>query len=95
MHEEHFFSIGKNGAKLMRFDPIAEAARKQLPKHTVIWDPTATLDFQAGTWKSGTEPENPGIGPKVACCDGVVTVHFKVQNGEFVAIDAAFHRREN
>jgi hypothetical protein len=88
--EESFITIAPSGNSFMELAPIYKAAGKVLPKGISAYLPVSKFDFASGTWESGTEDDNANIGPKVACCIGVVTVRFRIENGRFVPIDAKY-----
>lgn len=91
--ETHFFSVGEQGTKLLDTGPLIRAAYKVLPEDSVIWMPTSGLSFRARTWGAGTEPKIlTGGGPKISCCNGRVTVGFKLENGDFVVTSATYVR---
>jgi hypothetical protein len=80
VHED-YFTISKRGAHLIDFKPIYEAAEKAVPGDMAIYQPTEAFDFGKLLWTAQTEKRDANIGPKVACCEGRVSVTFRVDGG--------------
>jgi hypothetical protein len=90
--EEYFLAMSANGSKLMHMEPLLNAAKKQVPANSMIYMPQSEFDFQEMTWTVETEPTDTNSSAKVACCDGKVTVRFKVERNAFVPISAKYER---
>jgi hypothetical protein len=92
--EDIVFSLDATGNKVMDLDPIYKAASKKVPSDLVVYLPATGINFKTMTWHGGTEPKNLTDGPKVSCCDGEVTVVFKIERGKFVPIRATYKRTQ-
>jgi hypothetical protein len=90
--DERYFSFGAHGAKLMHIEPLVLAAKRQLPADSTIYLPESEFDFEAMTWTVWTEPTNTSASAKLACCDGSVTVRFKIVHGDFVVVSAVYEK---
>jgi hypothetical protein len=83
-----YFAISPEGAVLLDFTPVQEAASKVVPAGMRTWPPTSGYDFGSLTFFVATEPAD---GPaKISCCQGRVEVTFRIEGGRVVASPAKF-----
>ncbi len=87
MFDEDYFSFNESGATHMDPSGIFELAEKQVPADNVIYQPVTKFHFNTSTWEAGTEPK---IVHGASCCTGRVFVRFKIEDGDFRAIDARY-----
>ena len=78
---EDYFAFANGKAELIDLQPIWEAARGKVPKPFEVYEPASKMDFSELVFEAGTENANAGIGPKVACCIGKVSVIFQLVGG--------------
>ena len=87
---EDYYVISPDGALLLDFEPLLQAAVKVLPKDMVTWQPTSRLDFTFLLFEIRTEKRDAGVGPKVACCEGRVEVPFRIERSKVIAGEAKY-----
>ena len=79
---ETFFTLRSNGIGLMHPERVFEAGDKGLPAGQVPWTPSSNFDFSRHEWSIAIGPE--GKVSKAFCCPDLMTVKFKIENGDFV-----------
>jgi hypothetical protein len=83
------FVILADGCRHLDFEPAFEAARKAVPKGKQLWFNDLHYDLAAMVVKCGTNQD--GLG-NVGCCEGEVTVTFRIdESGAVVATGATFN----
>lgn len=87
---EDYYVISQDGALLLDFKPVLQAASKVVPRDMVTWQPTSRFDFGSFLFEVRTEKRDADVGPKVACCEGRVEVPFRIVRGLVIAGEAKY-----
>jgi len=87
---EDYYVISQDGALLLDFEPVLEAASKVLPPDMVTWQPTSRFDFVSSLFEIRTEKKDASVGLKAACCEGRVEVPFRIERGRVIAGEAKY-----
>jgi hypothetical protein len=88
--DEHYFVMLDGVAVLLDFDPVERAAGEAVPNGMSAYQPASGFDFTSMTYSIGTEGPGPVISAKTGCCEGRVTVPFRIEKGLVVAGKAVF-----
>ncbi len=87
---EDYFLITNGGAYLLDFKPVFDAAAKVIPSDMLAFQPTEIFDFVKLVWTMDTEKRDQNLGEKAGCCQGRVSVKFRLENGRVVPTDATY-----
>lgn len=86
-----YFVFGKDGPIRLDFTPVLEAALKVIPKDRSLWRMSDDIDFHSLVWSTETNKSNLRVG----CCDGSVTVPFRITaDGTVVPTNAEYNPRD-
>jgi hypothetical protein len=88
VYEKYFVILG-DVAALLSFGPAIRAAEKALPRGKRTYQPMSEFNLKSLVYSIGTERVD-AIGQKVACCDGHISVPFRIEEGLVVAGKAEF-----
>jgi hypothetical protein len=90
VHED-YFSFGKGRPEPVDLEPIWQAARRLVPKPFEVYQPSSKIDFSLLQFQAGTENiARNDVGPKVGCCDGKVSVTFRLVDGHIVVTGSKY-----
>jgi len=81
---EYYFVILKEGAVLLDFAPVIEAASKAPSSDMVTYQPTSKFDLDSLVFRIQTERRDITLGEKVSCCEGRVEAPFKLEHGRVI-----------
>jgi len=87
---ESYFVILDGVPVLLSFGPVERAAEEAVPDGMRTYQPASGVNFTSLVYSIGTERLDANVGPKVACCDGQVTVPFRIEKGLVVAGKAEY-----
>jgi hypothetical protein len=82
---EYYFAILKEGAVLLDFVQVFEAASKVVPSEMVTYQPTSEFDLKSLLFRIEAEKRNVNVSAKMGCCEGRVEVLFRIELGRVVA----------
>lgn len=86
---ERYFVMLDGVAVLLDFGPVIRAAEEALPSGFSTYQPATEFDFKTLMYSIATVGPG-GIGSKIDCCVGRVTVPFRIEKGLVVAGKAVF-----
>jgi len=87
---EKYFVILDGAAVLLDFGPAIRAAEKAVPMGDRTYQPMSEFNLKSLVYTIGTERLDANIGQKVACCNGHISVPFRIEKGLVVAGRAEF-----